>query len=143
MDSQNEKNDSSKTGSNGSYPELSFTIISGVVENLMGIEPNAQLHTVSTLSRLPADITFLTVNNIVIGKHRLSIRHDGQTKTRINHIEGNADLVCNIRFYGKHNQMKVNGTVFMAKHELLNGSDISTINVSIPRGETISAEIFD
>jgi len=143
MESQNDSNVTENKGSDGNYPELSFTIISGVVENLMGIEPNAQYHSVATISRLPREVAYLEVDNVVIGKHILNVRHDGLTKTSINYIEGDEDLLCNIRFYGKHSQVKVNGTVFMAKHDILNGSDISSIHVSIPKGETICAEIFD
>lgn len=143
IDSQNDNMGLKEGGSNGDYPELAFTLISGVVENLMGIEPNAHNHSVSTISRLPDEISFLAVNNLVIGKHRLDIRHERQTKTVINHTEGDTDMLCNIRFYGKYNQVKVNGTVFMAKHEVLNGSAISSIQISIPASETISAEVMD
>ena len=141
--SQNINNNLKNNNTNDTYPEIPFTIISGVVENMMGIEPNAQGHSVATLSRLPNDISYLSVNNLSIGKHKIDIRHDGHTKTSLNHTKGDTNLLCNLRFYGKYNQIKVNGTILMAKHDILNGSEISSIQVSIPSGETIHAEVLN
>lgn len=130
----------SATGVNGNYPEVSFTIISGVVENMMGIEPDAPNHSFATIARLPVEVDYLGVNNIPLGKHKINVLHNGGSKTSIKHLQGDDDLKCNVRFYGKHPQIKINGTVFMSKAGKLNGQEISWVNVTIPTGEMISVE---
>lgn len=127
-------------GINGDYPEVAYTIISNIVENIMGVEPSAPTNSMATISRLPAEIEYLGVNNIPVGKHKVSVKHVGRNKTIINHVEGNSDLTCTIRFYGYYPQIKINGTMFMAKSDELNGEAISYVTITIPKGGEITAE---
>ena len=127
-------------GSNRNYPEASYTTISNVVENLIGFEPDAPNHAIATIPRLPAEIAYLGVNNIMVGKHRINVMHDGNTITTIQHINGDKDIQCTVRFYGIYPQISIDKTLFTASQTELNGEKISQVCVTIPIGSSIKAQ---
>lgn len=125
-------------GSNGNYPEVSFTLVSQVVEGLMGVEPDAPNHAMSTIPRLPHDIAYLELTELKIGNHLISL-HQSNTKTEITHISGDKKLTSDIRFYGEHDFITLNGEKIKAKSDLLNGEVYSFITATINSGEKIIA----
>ena len=96
-------------GLNGDYPEVAYTLISSVVENLLGVKPGAPTHNVAVLPCLPSEISFLEVRNIIVGEHLIDVRHERGTMTRLRHISGKEPLKCKVSFYGFYPQIKVNG----------------------------------
>lgn len=126
-------------GKNGDYPEVSFTLISSVVENMMGVEPNAAAGSISTIARLPLEVPMLGVNNIPIGGHRVSVLHEGAYKTTVKHTDGVKSLKCNIRFYGHIPFIKVNGKRQKARFGMLNGVEISSVDAMLALGEAVVA----
>ncbi|MFM0302250.1 hypothetical protein PQQ99_19210 [Paraburkholderia sediminicola] len=68
---------------NGDYPETSFTLVSQVVQGLLGIQPDAAIHDVTTVSQLPSDIGWLQVAGIPIGGGTITLRHDGRTQSTL------------------------------------------------------------
>lgn len=127
-------------GSNRNYPEISYTTISNIVENMLGFEPDAPNHAFATIPRLPQDITNLGVNNITLGKHRINVMHEGNATTIIKHISGDKDIQCTIRFYGSYPQISIDKTLFTASHTELNGEKISQVCITIPIGSSIKAK---
>lgn len=130
-------------GSNRNYPEIAYTTISNVVENMLGIEPDAPNHTLATIPRLPKDIAYLGINNITIGKHKVNVMHEGNASTTIKHIKGDKDLQCIIRFYGNYPQISIDKTLFTASHTELYGEAISQVRVTIPIGSSVKAKAIN
>jgi hypothetical protein len=130
----------SKTTGDGNYPEISFVLVSNVVEGLMGIEPNAPEHRLASISRLPDAIPDLLVENINIGNSLFSLSHLGSKKSTLTYQSGQKNFTWEIRFYGEHPVIKVNEVAKPAQHRVLNGSKISFITEEIKSGETIEAK---
>ena len=130
-----------KTIGDGNYPELSFVLVSNVVEGLMGVEPNAPEEKLATISRLPVAIPDLLVKNINIGNSLFSLDHLGNKKTILTYQSGQNNFTWEVRFYGEHTVIKVNGKAKQTQQKELNGAKISFITEEIKPGETIEATI--
>ena len=68
---------------NGDYPETSFTLVSQVIDGLLGVQPDAAQRAVSTVSQLPSDIGWLRVASIPVGNGSITLRQDGQTRSTL------------------------------------------------------------
>ena len=126
-------------GTNGDYPEVSFTLISNIVENIMGIEPNAPKHELSIVSRLPQEIKFLEVKNIHIGKNIITAKHIGTSKTILTNTQGK-DINAYICFYGNEKQLLVNNKLEKAQNKVFNGINVSYVKVNLSQGQEITVE---
>ena len=127
-------------GTNGDYPEVSYTLLSQTVEGLAGIVPNAPSNAVSTLSRLPKEIGWLNLDHITVGQHDLGVRHEGAKRTTVTHNSGPQPLKTTISFYGGYAQIEVNGRCVQAEHTLQRGKSVSSVTVSLPPGAHVTAE---
>lgn len=126
-------------GTNGDYPEISFTFVSQTIEGIMGIEPDAGKHEVVTASHLTEDMNYVDVTDIRMGNHLLDVRHDGHTKTTLtNH--GDATLSWEARFYGDYPYINYKGTKTDAKQKKINGVTVSYAVIDILPNETVIAE---
>ena len=126
-------------GTNGDYPEISFTFISNTIEGLMGIEPNAPENRVVTASHLPQDVEWLEVDYLPMGEHELAIRHNGLTETSLTNTS-EQPLEWEARFYGKHDTITVNGTAMKAKKKKVNGVKLSYVVYEVSaNGEAIAS----
>lgn len=137
MNRLNNKHVVEEAGLNSDYPEVSYTFISNVIENIMGVEPDALNNRVSTISRLPKEINRLGVKHLTIGMHKMDIMHNGSTTTTLAHTAGVENLNCNIRFYGNHSTILVNGVPKKAQHSTLRGQEISSIEIPVVPGEKV------
>lgn len=63
-------------GTNGDYPEISFTFISQVVEGLMGICPNAKAGELKTCRHFPDDISDIKLFDLKFGEYTVDIALD-------------------------------------------------------------------
>lgn len=131
----------SSQGTNGDYPEISYTLIGQTVEGLMGVQPDAPNDKVSTISHLPGEIGWLELNHIPLGSHDLYVRHDGVTKTTVKNNEGTAAITWEAGFYGNYKTIKVNGKDQNASHKLINGLQVSYAAVPVAAGEMAAAEV--
>ncbi|TXD78284.1 hypothetical protein [Algoriphagus ratkowskyi] len=127
-------------GKNGDYPEVSFTLVSQVVEGLMGVEPDAANHMISTLPRMPNEIGHLDLDRLKIGDHTIAV-YQSNRKTEITHSVGDQPLTAKIRFYGNHDAILVNNKKTKAKKASLNGINFSYITVKLQAGEKVEASI--
>ncbi|MGN0195527.1 MAG: hypothetical protein ACI4AE_03615 [Candidatus Cryptobacteroides sp.] len=127
-------------GNNGNYPEVPFTFVSNIVENLLGFEPDAPHNAFSVLSRLPDEVEMLGVENIPLGGHKVSVIHQGREFTTIKHIDGKKEIRCNVRFYGLYDQISIDGTLFNASHEVINGAAVSCVSIKIPEGSSVKVK---
>ena len=115
-------------------PKISFVLVSNVVEGLMGVEPNAPELRLASISRLPVAIPDLLVKNINIGNSLFSLSHLGNKKTILTYQSGEKNFTWEVRFYGEHTVIKVNGKVKQTQQKELNGAKISFITEEIKRG---------
>jgi hypothetical protein len=116
-------------------------LVSNVVEGLMGVEPNAPETKLATISRLPASVPDLKVKNITIGNSSFTLYHSSNKKSVLTFQSGQHDFTWQVRFYGDHPIIQVNGIAKKAKKKLLNGAKISYVDIKIKAGETIEAII--
>ncbi len=128
------------TGNNGNYPEVSYVLISNIVENLMGIIPNAPENKITTLSHLPNEITSLKVNNIPFGENFVSLEHEGLNSTTLTNHR-NTTLTWEARFYGTHDSFIVNNEKQSCKQDEDNGKVYSYINVQLKAGDQLTIKI--
>ena len=126
-------------GTNGDYPEISFTIVSQTVQGMMGIEPEASTDSVSTIPRLPSDVGWVEVEQLPMGEGELKVRHDGNTKTELTNLT-DEDLSWTVRFYGEHAGITVDGESVATDGSSLNGEPIRLATVTVPAGESLVAE---
>lgn len=126
-------------GTNGDYPEISFTFVSNTVEGMMGVEPNAAGHAVVTAPRLPKDVQWLNLSNLSMGDHELNIEHNGLTMTTLTN-KAAKDLKWQARFYGNYKFINVNGELVKAKQKKINGEVVSYANVKVKANATVSVE---
>ncbi|MEQ7007090.1 NPCBM/NEW2 domain-containing protein [Actinopolymorpha sp. B17G11] len=136
----NEPHEVVQQGTNGDYPEVSFTLVSHTVEGLAGVVPDAPGHAVSTLSRLPEEIDWLNLDHIMVGEHDIDVRHEGSTRTTVIHNAGPRPLTTTISFYGGYAQIKVDGQQMKADHTLQRGKSVSAATVTVPPGGQVTAE---
>ncbi|MEV4951823.1 hypothetical protein [Paenarthrobacter nitroguajacolicus] len=60
-------------GANGSYPEVSFTLVSQVIGGLLGVQPNAPGQSVTTRASLPAEVSRLEAFGIPFGEGTIDV----------------------------------------------------------------------
>ncbi len=128
-------------GTNGDYPEISFTLVSQTVEGMMGVEPNAARSSLSTIPRLPNDVDRVTVNHLMLGNQDLSLTHQGNTKSILTNTS-NADVTWQVRFYASTGNIEVNDQVKASVGGVLNGIAYRSVTVVVPAGDSVTAELL-
>ncbi len=135
MDTKDEPHERPTQGTNGDYPEISFTFISNTIEGLMGIKPNAAEHRVTTASHLTSDIEWLSVDQLPMGEHELTLRHDGLTKSTLSNRSEHA-LEWEAWFYGDYPTLIVDGQAIRSQTKQVNGQQVSYVIVPIAKNST-------
>ena len=128
---------STLTGKNGNYPEVSFVLISNIIENLMGIIPRAPENTLISLAHLPDEISYLDVKNIPFGEHFIGLSHYGLNSSTLTN-NGSSELWWEARFYGVHTSVLVNGMEQVTTQVEENSKVISYIKVPVKPGEQVN-----
>ncbi|MER6475096.1 hypothetical protein [Streptomyces filamentosus] len=130
----------SRQGTNGDYPEVSFTLVGQTVQGLMGVSPDAPARTLTTLSRLPSGMEWLAVEDLRIGDSVFALRHEGADRSVLTHAEGSAPYVWEARFPGAGRTVTVDGTVRPATTKVIDGTAYTTVRVKVAPGRTVTAE---
>jgi hypothetical protein len=99
----------SATGRNGDYPEVSYVLIRNAVVDLLGIAPQASAHALSTLSHLPMEIDYVSLQNIRIGQSLVALKQEATHTSTLTLQAGDAPLTWHAGFPGVHQQAWVNG----------------------------------
>lgn len=131
----------SATGKNGDYPEVSYVLVSNMIEDLMGLAPNAPENMLSTFSHLPEAIQMLEAKNIQIGKSNLSIKHEAEHTTHLTFQNGARPLVWQASFSGKHDVVYVNGVETTSQKGISNGIAYSFCLVDLKKGDSVKVSI--
>jgi hypothetical protein len=127
--------------SRASYPEVAYTIVSQVVEGLLGVEPDAPESRLTTCSHLPGALEWLAIDHIPLGAHDLRICHDRAYRTTLTHHSGAGALLWQAQFDGTYDQLIVDGNAATPATATINGRIVSTITVSVPPGQTVTIEL--
>lgn len=125
------------TGRNGDYPEVSYVLIRNIVQDFLGLVPNAKENSVATLSHLPTAVADLKVDQIKIGNSLLSVAHEKANKTRLHYQQGARTLSWRAGFPGTYDYLFVNGSkkpCLVAKDF---GQAYSFIEVTLDIGEEV------
>jgi hypothetical protein len=127
--------------SRSSYPEVSFTVISQIATRIMGIEPDAPNHCVSTLGRLPADVAWLQLDHVPVGPNDILVRHEDNNRTTSVMNSAGLDLTWEARFPGAHPVIQIDGSPKTASTKLLNGASVSSVIIQVRTGQRRTATL--
>ena len=119
------------TGTNGDYPEVSFVLISNVVQDMMGIKPGVKGNSLETCSHLPQDIEWVKVSNVKIGRAMYTVKQQGISGTTLSYSGGEAAQYWQAGFPGSHPYLYVNGIKKKSHIGQKNGFTYSYIEVKI------------
>lgn len=128
-------------GTNGDYPEVSFTLVSSIVEGMMGIQANAPRFTIGSVPRLPNDTGFATIKNLKLGNHEFEMKHTKNQASELTYTKGKNEFTWEASFYGKHPVIKVNGKETNALSGEINGVPVSTVKIKMKEGMKVKAEL--
>jgi hypothetical protein len=122
------------------YPEVSYTVLSHVVEGLMGVEADAPAHRLATRSHLPAEIGWCEVDHIVMGDHDLAVRHDGAARTTLRHNAGSQAVRWEVQFDGTPASVQVGGQAAPVRTRTVHGLAVSGAEVLVAPGQSVTVE---
>ena len=127
-------------GTNGDYPEISFTYISHTIEGMMGVEPDAGEGFVATSPRLPQEVPDAKAKYMQIGNYELDLEHVGNTESTLtNHAD--KEITWEVRFYGDHDYIKVDDKIFTTESKEINGEIISYVTTKVAAGKAVNAKV--
>ncbi|MEU5091286.1 hypothetical protein [Streptomyces sp. NPDC021356] len=139
-DRRDDEHPVAEQGTNGDYPEVSYTLVSQTVEGLMGVQPDAPDHALATAARLPSGMSWLQVKDLRVGRNTFTLRHDGTTKSTLTNAAGPDTCTWEARFAGSHRSIKVNGLSHRARTKQVNGTTYSYVTVPVAPGASVTAE---
>ncbi len=123
------------------YPEVSYTLVGHVVEGMLGFEPNAPEGSFLTVPRLPGAVADLCVSHIPLGGHRLTVTHEGISKSTVTHVSGNGPLKWEACFYGDHPTIFVNGEKRRSVKRTIHGITASSALGELAPGQSMTASV--
>ena len=127
-------------GTNGNYPEISFTMISNIIEGMLGVEPNGVTGAFKTLPSLPQDIHKIAVKDICFGSYVVDLTFlDNHTVTMTN--KSNQAIQWQCSFYGIKKSLLVDEMEVTTTPSTLNGNDICETMIIVPCGKTVKIKI--
>lgn len=122
------------------YPEVSYGVIEGIIQGMMGIEPNAHTGVIGTLYRGEGE-TELKVNNLPILGLLVNIQYSGSGKTLFQN-NGTDVVYWKAKFSGKHAFIHLNGKRSKAKIEKdSNGNTYSFVTVAVRPKQKMEASV--
>ncbi len=132
---ENQHLSGSLTGTNGDYPEISFLLVSNIVEQLAGLMPNAGENRVSTTPHLPGEIETLTINHARIGNKLVSITHLKTESTSLSYENGNEPIIWEANFPGEYHFIYADGKKIKSKQKNDNGTICSYCELTLQPGD--------
>lgn len=126
---------SNLTGKNGNYPEVSYVLISNIVENLAGVSVDASCNYISTASHLPQEIKTLEVKNVKLGNSLVTVSHEGHHVSSLIYSKGDKPLVWDACFDGTYEYLYVDGEKLSCKSIHVMGNNYSVCQLILNPGE--------
>ncbi|MFC8506630.1 hypothetical protein ACFU3J_21605 [Streptomyces sp. NPDC057411] len=128
-------------GTNGDYPEVSFTLVAQTVQGLMGVTPDAPARTLATQPRLPSGMEWLSVEDLRVGDSAFTLRHDADRRSTLTHTTGTGAYTWVARFPGAHARALVDGVARPARTEVVDGVTYTTVRTLVAPGRTVTVEV--
>ncbi|HVX50765.1 MAG TPA: trehalase family glycosidase, partial [Chitinophagaceae bacterium] len=119
------------------YPEVSFGVVLGFVNGLMGIEPDARFNRVSTIYKTNSNVT-CTLQNVPLLGGWITVKHQSYASVFTN--RGLKKITWRAEFYGSRQHIIINGK---AKKAVITKDDAGKIfsytDVPVRPGKTATA----
>ncbi|WP_214322828.1 NPCBM/NEW2 domain-containing protein [Nonomuraea sediminis] len=125
------------TGRN-TYPEISFTTVSNVIDGMMGVQPDAPHAKVATVSRLTSETPWVEIDHLKVGDNDLKLKHTGTTTSTLTNNSGGT-ITWEAQFYGTPATITVNGTAYTPQTKSLYGQPVSYVTAPVPAGASVTA----
>ena len=123
------------------YPEVSFGVIKGFAEGLMGIDADARFNRVNTLYRGHKETTS-TVNNVPLLNTLISVTHSGDKQSSLTN-EGKKTVAWRAKFSGDYTSIYVNNKpAKVTKEKDWLGNIISFTEVTVEPGKVINTSVI-
>ncbi|SDT35034.1 hypothetical protein SAMN05216490_3176 [Mucilaginibacter mallensis] len=120
------------------YPEVSFGVIKGFTEGLMGISADARVNRLTTLYRNTADISS-TLMSVPVLHTTIDLTHKDRKTSTITNV-GKIAIQWRPKFAGNYASIFIDGKRLKATHEKnWLGNQFSYANVSLKAGQKITA----
>jgi hypothetical protein len=123
------------------YPEVSFGVIEGIVQGLMGVDADARTRTITTVYRTEKSIASSLLNVPILGTI-INVTHLN-TKSSTIQNKGSLPFIWKAMFVGNYGKANVDGKILApqtSKDE--NGADISFLKLKVEPGQTINISVF-
>jgi hypothetical protein len=120
------------------YPEVSFGVIKGFTEGLMGLSADARYNKLTTLYRNTADVSS-TLTSVPVLNTIIDLTHEDRKTSTITNV-GNVTIQWQPKFAGNYTSIFIDGKGFKAMHERdWLGNEFSYADVSLKAGQKITA----
>ncbi len=120
------------------YPEVSFGVIKGFTEGLMGISADARYNQLTTLYRNTVDVSS-TLTSVPVLNTIIDLTHEDRKTSTITNV-GNVTIQWQPKFAGNYTSIFIDGKGFKAMHERdWLGNEFSYADVSLKAGQKITA----
>ncbi|WP_400261938.1 hypothetical protein ACFX5U_20520 [Sphingobacterium sp. SG20118] len=119
------------TGTNGNYPEVSFVLISNIVQDLTGIQPGQGAVSIETCSHLPQEIGSVKIHNVPIGEALYEVEQKGTQQSTLRYSGSTQPQQWRAGFPGKHAYLYVNGKKKKSQIGLKNGFTYSYVDLKL------------
>lgn len=122
------------------YPEVSFSMVEGIVCGAMGLQPSFSKKQIATCSRLQGDARQSSIKNVPVFGGYVSVTHADKSTTIENNTD--VDLTWEVSFMGEHSEIIVDGKKMTTSTELdANGNAYSRCLVPLPAHACAVAEV--
>ncbi|MGW4471229.1 NPCBM/NEW2 domain-containing protein [Nonomuraea sp. NPDC004354] len=120
------------------YPEVSFMVVSSIIDGMMGVQPDAPHNKVTTVPRLTAEVPWVEINHLKVGGNDLKLKHTGTTASTLTNNSGST-ITWEAQFYGTLSSISVNGTPQTPQTKSLYGRTVSYVAVPVAAGASVTA----
>jgi hypothetical protein len=123
------------------YPENSFTVLEHITRGLMGVEANASVNSVSTISRLD-EHDRAELKELPVLSNSISIKHIGTSTTTLTNHKG-AAFTWHACIPGHHEYLFVNGIKTKCDKGMDHGRPYAYITVVAKLGEVMRVSVTE
>ncbi len=114
---------------------VSFAVIGHIATRIMGIEPDAPGHAVTTLGRLPPEVAWAQLDHVPVGPNDLLVRHEDGNRTTTVANHAGPDVAWEALFRGAHPVVRVDGAIAKASTREIDGAPVTGITVRVEAGQ--------
>ncbi|WP_344447802.1 NPCBM/NEW2 domain-containing protein, partial [Kitasatospora nipponensis] len=107
---------------------------------MMGVQPDAPHHKVSTISRLTSETPWVELDHLKVGDNDLKLKHTGTTASTLTNNSGGT-VSWEAEFYGTPATITVNGVAQTPQTKTLYGKTVSYVTVPVAVGASVTATV--